>query len=223
VGMFGDHGRRVVKQGAAQRLAAAGLNGGTINPLRGAAYALDQLQGARPIGHPSTAESLIPIWGSGREAVADLQGGDYGGAAVNGALAASDVFMAGSFAKGMAKGGFYGLKELGRVPNYKWPNVRKWMGTNGYLAPGQHGHHWLIPQKEWGKSVPDWIKNQPWNIKPMPSPEVHGRLRGSYKGKPQFNPLEGYWFGTPAWSKVGTADAIGHSVAAAQADDERRR
>lgn len=46
----------------------------------------------------------------------------------------------------------------------------------GMLAPKQHGHHWAIPQNGWGKNVPDRIKNQPWNIKPMPSAEVHGRL-----------------------------------------------
>ena len=47
------------------------------------------------VGHPGFAESLIPVWGSGREAVADFQEGDYAGAALNGALAASDLFLAG--------------------------------------------------------------------------------------------------------------------------------
>lgn len=46
----------------------------------------------------------------------------------------------------------------------------------------------------WWKSVPDWVKNQPWNIKAMPEgpvgAEMHGRLTGSYKGKPQFNAVE---------------------------------
>lgn len=64
---------------------------------------------ARPpvnsVGHPGFAESLIPVWGSGREAVADFQEGDYAGAVLNGALAASDLFLAGSIAKGVAKGG----------------------------------------------------------------------------------------------------------------------
>jgi hypothetical protein len=65
------------------------------------------------------------------------------------------------------------------------------------LAPKQHGHHWAIPQNGWGKNVPDRIKNQPWNIKPMPSAEVHGRLTNSYEGKPQFNAVERYVYGTP--------------------------
>jgi hypothetical protein len=41
------------------------------------------------VGHPELLESLIPVWGSGREAVADFQEGDHAGAALNGALAAS--------------------------------------------------------------------------------------------------------------------------------------
>lgn len=57
------------------------------------------------VGHPGFAESLIPVWGSGREAVADFQEGDYAGAALNGALAASDLFLAGSIAKGLRKAG----------------------------------------------------------------------------------------------------------------------
>ncbi len=178
--------------------------------------------GNSSVGHPGFAESLIPIWGSGREAVADFQEGDYAGAALNGALAASDLFLAESIARGLAKGGFYVAKNVAKKAPYAWKTeVRPWMGKQGVLEAGQHGHHWAIPQNGWGKDVPDFIKNQPWNIKPMPSAEVHGRITGSYKGKPQFNAAQRYWYGTPAWSKVGAAAAVGHPVAAvmAQSDD----
>jgi len=74
-----------------------------------------------------------------------------------------------------------------------------------------------------GEKVPDAIKNQPWNIKPMPRAEVHGRITGPYKGKPQFNALERYWYGTPAWSKVATGAAVGHPAAAANAQAEKKR
>jgi len=53
------------------------------------------------VGHPGFAESLIPVWGSGREAVADFQEGDYVGAALNGGLAASDLFLAGAAGKAL--------------------------------------------------------------------------------------------------------------------------
>jgi hypothetical protein len=177
-----------------------------------------------PVGHPGFAESLIPVWGSGREAVADFREGDYAGAALNGALAASDLFLAGSVAKGIAKGGFYVARNAAKKAPYAWKTeVRPWMGEQGYLLPRQHGHHWAIPQNGWGKRVPDAIKNQPWNIKPMPSPEVHGRLTGSYKGKPRFNAVEGYVQGTPTWSKVATGAAVGHPAGAVKAQVDKRR
>ncbi|MCA6246558.1 MAG: hypothetical protein IM671_07530 [Phenylobacterium sp.] len=188
------------------------------------------------VGHPELLESLIPVWGSGREAVADFQEGVYTGAALNGALAASDLFLASSLAKGVAKGGFYvvnagaktSAKKASKTTPYSWDDkVRPWMGKQGYLAKGQAGHHWAIPQNGWGKNVPEWLKNQPWNIKPMPEgpvgAEMHGRMTGRYKGKPKFNALEQYIYGTPAWSKTATGAAVGHPAAAAKAESEKRR
>lgn len=178
----------------------------------------------RSVGHPGFAESLIPVWGSGREAVADFQEGNYAGAALNGALAASDLFLAESIAKGLAKGGFYIAEDLAKKAPYGWKKeVRPWMGEKGHLKPRQHGHHWAIPQKGWGKQVPDAIKNQPWNIKPMPDATTHGRLEHRVGDLPRFNPVERYWHGTPAWSKVGTGAAVGHPVAAAKAHSDRRK
>lgn len=179
------------------------------------------------IGHPGELESLIPVWGSGREALADFEDRDYVGAGLNGALAVSDLFLAESVGKGLAKGAFFVAKKTTkRVAPYGWKgNVRTWMGDKNYLKPGQHGHHWAIPQNEGvGKYVPDFIKNQPWNIKPMPSPKVHGRIHGPYAGKPQFNPAQRYWYGTPAWSKVGTGEAVGHpGVAIKEATEDHER
>jgi hypothetical protein len=178
----------------------------------------------RSVGHPGFAESLIPVWGSGREAVADFQEGDYAGAALNGALAASDLFLAESIAKGLAKGGFYFVKGAAKEGAYDWSRkVRPWMGEQGRLAPGQHGHHWAIPQNGWGKHVPDAIKNQPWNIKPMADATTHWRLEHRVGDLPRFNPAERYWHGTPAWSKVATGGAVGHPAAAAKAHSDRRK
>lgn len=91
--------------------------------------------GAKPtgsVGHPGFAESLIPVWGCGREAVADFQEGDYAGAALNSALATSDLFLAGSLAKGVAKGSFYVARGAARAAPeaYSWKKRhtvgRKW-------------------------------------------------------------------------------------------------
>lgn len=187
---------------------------------------------ARPsgssVGHPGLAESLIPVWGSGREAVADFQEGDYAGAALNGALAASDLFLAGSIAKGVAKGGVYVARNAAKKAPYAWKKeVRPWMVEQGYLKKGQRGHHWAIPQNGWGKSVAERVKNQPWNIKAMPEgpvgAEMHGRMTGSYQGKPRFNAVERYVHGTPTWSKVATGAAVGHPAGAAKAQSDKRR
>ena len=96
-------------------------------------------------------------------------------------------------------------KKATKTTPYNWDaKVRPWMGEKRYLAKGQAGHHWAIPQNGWGKGVPERIKNQPWNIKPMPEgpagAEMHGRMTGRYKGKPMFIALERFIYGTPAWS-----------------------
>jgi hypothetical protein len=177
------------------------------------------------IGHPGFAESLIPVWGSGREAIADFQDGDYAGAGLNGALAASDLFLAEAVGKAIAKGGIYAIRGpiINAATKNKWKSVRRQMGDLKMLEPHQHGHHWLIPQKGWGKDIPDWIKHHPLNIKGMPAnPEIHGRVHGSYKGKPQYGAVGQYWHGTPHWSKVATGSAVGHPAAATQAKAHRR-
>ena len=151
-----------------------------------------------------------------------------GGRGSEWALAASDLFLAGSIAKGVAKGGVYVARNAAKKAPYGWKKeVRPWMVKQGYLKKNQHGHHWAIPQNGWGKSVPEWVKNQPWNVRAMPDgpagAEMHGRLTGSYKGKPQFDAVERYVHGTPTWSKVGTGAAVGHPAAAAKAQSDKRR
>lgn len=167
--------------------------------------------------HPGTVESLVPVWGSAREAVADYRDGDRVGAAVNGVMAVTDLAGGTVLLKGVAKGG---LKLAG---SHTWKQTSKWMrpprkgvkpgarpASDYPLQSGQHGHHWLIPQNEWGKNVPDVIKNQLWNIKAMPSEEVHTRMRGASNGKPAFNAAQRFWYGTPAWWKGGVGTIPGH-------------
>jgi len=48
-------------------------------------------------------------------------------------------------------------------------------------------------------------------------------MTNSYKGQPQFNAVERYVYGTPAWSKVATGAAVGHPAAAAKAQSDKRR
>ena|SRR5688572_17518732 len=96
------------------------------------------------------------------------------------------------------------------------------MQKEGFIPPGQQGHHWAIPRNGWGKSVPDKLKNMHWNIKPLPG-EVHKRIhfRDLKGGMPRFNPAERFIHGTPRTAKVATAGAVGHPVAGGKALLER--
>lgn len=184
-----------------------------------------RLERDRPIqsvGHPGFAESLIPIWGSGREAVADFQDGDYVGAALNAGLAVSDVFLGGAVLKAGAK---TAAKAAARGSGKKalsttWNATRKRMQKEGYIPPGQQGHHWLIPQNGWGKQVPPGVKNSHWNILPR-EPDVHGRIHHRVRGQPRYNVAERYVHGTPTTAKVAMGAAAGHPTAAAKAQLER--
>jgi len=55
---------------------------------------------------PSAMESMIPIWGSAREAIADYNAGNYAGALLNSVLAVSDLNILAAAGRGIAKGAF---------------------------------------------------------------------------------------------------------------------
>lgn len=198
---------------------------GTGTPLNGASSATlaDQAKTGQQnsIGHPGFWESLIPVWGSGREAVADFQNGDYAGAALNGALAASDLFLGGSIGKAIEKGGLYAIKgAIGEsAAKAKWGAVRDEMVKHNLLPKELEGHHWLITQNGRLKNWLNWIKNHPANIMGLPK-NIHARLRHQYLGQPRYGIAEQYWRGTPQWSKAAAASALGHPIAAFTAEDD---
>jgi hypothetical protein len=66
-------------------------DGGFRSPLDLAADALHDFQGGPKIQRPNLAESFIPVIGPAWEAAADLQEGNYGAAAFNGAMAVADA------------------------------------------------------------------------------------------------------------------------------------
>lgn len=160
-----------------------------------------------PVSPPGPLEALIPFWGSGREAKADSDKGDVLGALFNSALVELDLVPGASFGKAMVKGA---IKKSGPFvwrtkPWEEAKGVRQWLSDVGHVEPGQPAHHWAIPQNGWGKAVPDWLKNQPWNIKELDA-VTHGRVHGRYTVDgvklPQFNALGRYWYGTPDWFKA---------------------
>lgn len=194
------------------------------SPFDAAQGAFRDFQNGPKIPRPNVAESFIPVVGPAWQAAGDLQDRNYAGAAANAALAASDLFVAGSVAKDVARGGIYAGKVIeSEAQNpYAWKTVRKWLGDEGIADSGQHVHHWLIPQKGWGKNVPDWIKNHPLNLKSMPDAVTHWRIDHRVGDLPRFNPAQRYWFGAPTWSKVAAGAAAGHAVDAATARSNGR-
>lgn len=172
------------------------------------------------VEHPGTLESMAPIWGSGKEAVADWQEKKYVRAGVNAALAASDIFLAKAVVSGVLKGGLktagpyvWRTKYKEKLPNGDLAvGAREWLGKQGFLKPGQPGHHWLIPQKSW---VPEVIKNQPPFVMGTKDAVQHGRIHGPYTVNgvrlPRFSVPERLWFGTPPWAKAAAASVTGHA------------
>lgn len=83
-----------------------------------------QLLTNRPVEHVRGLDSLTPIKASAQEAVADYQDGDMVGYATNGALAASDIFLAKSLLTGGAKlatgKAIYLQPKKGLLQPYAW-------------------------------------------------------------------------------------------------------
>jgi RHS repeat-associated protein len=73
-----------------------------------------------------------------------------------------------------------------------WRNAQRWYKRNveNYNGRDEHLHHWLIPRGTWGKKVPDYIKNQPWNLNKVPAKFhlqwIHGVPLGGYLGTPMW-------------------------------------
>jgi hypothetical protein len=167
-------------------------------------------------GHPELAESLIPFWGSEKEAIADYYDGDFVGAVGN-AVLATDIIPAKAVGQTIVKGGF-------KAAPTSWRTARKALGKEGFAAPGQPLHHWLIEQRSaLGKLVPGHIKNQKWNLLPMPDAATHGRLSHKYKDLKEFNPIEKFRYGLPIGVQVTTADALGHALMKGKAEWDKRK
>ncbi len=98
-------------------------------------------------------ESLIPIWGSGKQAYEDFACGRWGWGIFNTVLAVSDVFLVKSLVTAGAKAVFKtGLKKGMSRPNPAFPRGKEWVEMS----------HW-IPDR----ALPEGLKDAGWNLKPM--------------------------------------------------------
>jgi hypothetical protein len=174
---------------------------------------------ASPLPHTlidSVASGVAHLLNGPREARREFEQGHRVRAMIDAATAAADITWGGLAAAGLKKG-HVKLRGPFTWRTKPWEDsrgAREWMGDKGIVEKGQHAHHALIPNNGWGKSIPDAIKNQPANIKPMDSALTHTRIHSASRraGLPRFNPLERYWHGTPTWWKAANGAAVGHAT-----------
>lgn len=174
----------------------AAEDSGFQSPLDMAQGALEDFQNGPKIQRPNVVESFIPVVGPAWEAAADLQDGNYGSAAFNAAMAIGDALPAGAIIKGgraFSKG--IGILKEGSVSaGAAAKKIRK----AGLAGKGEEIHH-SVPLNGKSRSAQDW-RNHYAFLKTLPQ-ETHGRLTGSWKGKPQFDPIRRIWHGTTDWQK----------------------
>jgi hypothetical protein len=180
---------------------------GLQSPLDVAADALHDFQNGPKIARPSVAETFIPVVGPAWEAAADLQDGNYAGAAFNGAMAVVDVLPAGALVKGAraAKKGVGILRDGSLTSGATLRAYRK----KGMAKAGEEVHH-TIPLNGVPRNVADW-RNHYLFLKSLPQ-ETHRRIHGSWNGKPRFDPVRRMWYGTTDWMKTGAGAVTGYAV-----------
>lgn len=160
---------------------------------------------------PGFFESMIPVVGSGWQAINDFQCGRWVWGIFNTAVAISDIFVVGTAVKAISKGAW-------KAGSHTWSATRKWYGKMQNLEKGQPVHHWAIERNSpFGKQVPDSIKNQPWNLNPMPNRQVHDSVHG--KGPNPYGPFNRWRYGTPDWAKATEFSAASRLVNAPRGND----
>jgi hypothetical protein len=175
------------------------------SPLDVVSDAFDDFQSGPKIQRPSLAESFMPVIGPAWEAVADLQDGNYGGAAFNGAMAVADLLPIGVAAKGIkaATKGVGLVKKGSRTANAAAQSLR----AKGVAGAGQEIHH-SVPLNGTSRKVQDWRNHYPF-LKVLPV-EQHRRLTGRWGTLARYDPIQRIWYGTTDWQKAVPAGVAGY-------------
>jgi len=183
------------------------FHGPEQTPFGAIADAFHDWQHGPKIQRPNLAESFIPVVGPAWEAAADLQDGNYGGAAFNGVMAVADALPIGVAAKGLkaASKGVGVLKEGAVTADA----ARKVLRRVGMAKPGEEIHH-TVPLNGLGRNVEDWRSHFAF-LKSLPK-EQHRRLTGSWAGKPMYDPIRRAWYGTTDWQKAVPTGLAGYAA-----------
>jgi hypothetical protein len=147
------------------------------------------------MARPNLAQSFIPVIGPAWEAAADLQEGDYAGAAFNGAMAVVDVLPVGVAAKG-ARAAARGIDVMKKGSA---DAARKKMKARGFVPKGHEVHH-TIPLRGANRNAQD-PRNNFALLKVLPR-EQHRRLHGGWHDEPRYDPIRRVWYGTTDWQKA---------------------
>lgn len=185
------------------------------SPLDYASDAFERFQAGPKIARPNLAESFIPVIGPAWEAVADLQDGNYAGAAFNGGMAVLDALPVGVALKGAraASKGVGMLKKGSLTANAAQKQLSSRLALKG---SGKEIHH-TIPLDGTLRNVED-VRNHFMFLKALPK-EQHRRLTGSWLvdevRKPKYDPVRQVWYGTTDWMKampVGVGSYVGRNA-----------
>ncbi len=181
-------------------------DGGLRSPVDMAKDALHDFQSGPKIQRPNTAQSFIPVVGPAWEAAADLQDGNYAGAAFNSVMAVADALPVGVAAKGIkaATKGVTVLKKGSLTANAARSRLRDW----GVAKKGEEIHH-TVPLNGIGRGEQNW-RNHYALLKVLPQ-ETHQRLTRSWNGKPRFDPIRRVWYGTTDWQKAVPTGVAGYA------------
>ena len=98
--------------------------------------------------------------------------------------------IGGGLFRGLRAGAF----RFKRGGSHTWDATRKWMNKKDILpkGPNDNWHHWLFERNQGiGRKVPDWVKNQPWNISP-----ISAKSNSWLSNKPWLA-----WTGAPRWAR----------------------
>jgi hypothetical protein len=171
--------------------------------------------------NPHFGESLLPVWGPMRDAIADLRNNKPGMSTLNFMIAVGDAFPGVAETKGVVRLGLRGVQEafehglakggIKTAKSWSWSSARSRLRDAGVVKPGHEAHHVYIPQNGWGKAVPGSIKHRSWNIKSLEE-ETHRRIHSAFNGLPRFSPFDRYWHGTYSSMKTVPAAVLGHTV-----------
>jgi hypothetical protein len=213
----GSTGRVASPSPATAQASAPDWEGLAISAVRNGAADLMKYRFTRP----SALGSLVPVVGPIREGLADLQDGNYGSAAFNGAMAAADLFPVGEVVKlGRI------VKILNEVKRSQPPlpsarQMRYLYEKAGLIVKGQELHH-TVPLKEWSslpvlksllprveRNVPGQLRNHPAFLKVM-DPLKHG---SAHRG----NLAEQVWHRSNALQKSVGAGIVAKGLDAEEA------